>query len=108
MYKCIKLKERNLTQVLNNSVSLNNLDISPNSTLINHVKTKEISTSINHATETTVLPISINNTNHSKHSTTSGVELIIENIKPDPVWNYLKYLYIYICYVILINLIYIR
>lgn len=81
------MQERNLTQVLNNSVSLNNLDISPrhfNSSSINNVKLKDLSAPVKSVSETAVLKSS-NKINHSKNSTPSAVELIIDNIKPDPV-----------------------
>ncbi|XP_025203346.1 patronin isoform X4 [Melanaphis sacchari] len=84
--KKIVSKERNLTQVLNNSVSLNNLDISPrhfNSSTI--AKSKELSTPVKSASESAVLQSSNNKINRSKISNSTGVELIIENQNPDPV-----------------------
>lgn len=77
-----------MTQVLNNSVSLNNLDISPrnfNSSTSTYSKSKEFSTPVKSASESTVLQISNNKTNYPKSSTPTGVELIIENSTPDPV-----------------------
>jgi len=82
-------QERNLTQVLNNSVSLNNLDISPrhfNSSTI--AKSKEFSTPVKSASESAVLQNSNSKINRSKNSISSGVELIIENQNPDPVCIY--------------------
>ncbi|XP_060856051.1 patronin isoform X4 [Metopolophium dirhodum] len=84
--KKIVSKERNLTQVLNNSVSLNNLDISPrhfNSSTI--AKSKEFSTPVKSASESAVLQSSNSKINRSKISPSTGVELIIENQNPDPV-----------------------
>ncbi|CAH1732677.1 patronin [Aphis gossypii] len=84
--KKIVSKERNLTQVLNNSVSLNNLDISPrhfNSSTI--AKSKELSTPVKSASESAVLQSSNDKINRSKVSASTGVELIIENQNPDPV-----------------------
>lgn len=80
-----------MTQVLNNSVSLNNLDISSrnfNSSPIHNGKSKEFSTPVKSASESAVLQ----NTNKKlyKSSSPSGVELIIENSNPDPVRNKLK------------------
>lgn len=79
-----------MTQVLNNSVSLNNLDISSrnfNSSTHNG-KSKEFSTPVKSASESAVLQ----NTNKKlyKTSSPSGVELIIENSNPDPVRNKFK------------------
>lgn len=77
-----------MTQVLNNSVSLNNLDITPrnfNSSLMNHAKSKEFSTPVKSASESAVLQGSNNRINRPKNSTPTGVELIIENSNPDPV-----------------------
>lgn len=82
------LQERNLTQVLNNSVSLNNLDISPrnfNSFSTNNAKSKEFSTPVKSASESAVLQGLNNKTISSKSPTPTAVELIIENSKPDPV-----------------------
>ncbi|XP_022172106.1 patronin isoform X5 [Myzus persicae] len=84
--KKIVSKDRNLTQVLNNSVSLNNLDISPrhfNSSTI--AKSKELSTPLKSASESAVLQSSNSKINRSKTPTSTGVELIIENQNPDPV-----------------------
>lgn len=75
-----------MTQVLNNSVSLNNLDISPrhfNSSTI--AKSKEFSTPVKSASESAVLQSSNSKINRSKTSPSTGVELIIENQNPDPV-----------------------
>ncbi|VVC34989.1 Hypothetical protein CINCED_3A002661 [Cinara cedri] len=86
--KKIVSKDRNLTQVLNNSVSLNNLDISSrnfNSSINNGKSSKDFSTPVKSASESAVLQSSNNKTKLSKTSTPSGVELIIENSNPDPV-----------------------
>lgn len=75
-----------MTQVLNNSVSLNNLNISSknfNSFPTNNGKSKEFSTPVKSASESAVLQ-NLNKIKHNK-SSPSGVELIIENSKPDPV-----------------------
>lgn len=86
--KCIfYLQDRNLTQVLNNSVSLNNLDISPRrnsstNNLFNNGRSKEFSTPVKSASESAVLQSS---SSKPKISTPTGVELIIENSNPDPV-----------------------
>lgn len=82
------MQERNLTQVLNNSVSLNNLDILPrnlNSSPLNNAKFKEVSSPVKSASESAVMQGSNSEINRSKISTPSGVELIIENSNPDPV-----------------------
>lgn len=82
------LQERNMTQVLNNSVSLNNLDISPrhfNSSSTNNTMPKEFSTPVKSASESAVMHGLNNKMNHSKPSTPTAVEIIIENSKPDPV-----------------------
>lgn len=77
-----------MTQVLNNSVSLNNLDISPrqsnfsSNNSFNNNKPKEFSTPVKSASESAVLQSS--NT-RSKASAPTAVELIIENSNPDPV-----------------------
>jgi len=71
-------------------VSLNNLDISSrnfNSSTI--AKSKEFSTPVSKsASESAVLQNSNSKINHSRTSTSSGVELIIENQNPDPVCIY--------------------
>ncbi|XP_050529806.1 patronin isoform X2 [Daktulosphaira vitifoliae] len=84
--KKIMSKERNLTQTVNNSVSLSNLDISPKPVTLsslNNPKPKSLSTPAKTILETTV----IQNSNHyvNQPKTSTGMELIIENSKPDPV-----------------------
>lgn len=82
----VNLQDRNLTQVLNNSVSLKNIDISPkNSNSFSTNKSKEFPTPVKSASEPAVMQSSNNQTNHTKVSTPTGVELIIENSTPDPV-----------------------
>lgn len=80
------MQDKNLTQVLNNSVSLNNLDILPrnlNSSSLNSAKFQEMSSPVKSASESAVLQGSSSVVNHSKISTPFGVELIIENFNPD-------------------------
>ncbi|XP_050439779.1 patronin isoform X2 [Adelges cooleyi] len=85
--KKIISKERNLTQTLNNSVSLSNLDISPRHVTlssINSSKPKEFSSPVKSASDSAV----VQNSSHSKVSpakTSTAVEIIIENSNPDPV-----------------------
>lgn len=82
----VNLQDRNLTQVLNNSVSLKNIDISPkNSNSFTTNKSKEFSTPVKSASEPAVMQSSNNKTNHTKMSTPAGSTLIIENSIPDPV-----------------------
>lgn len=96
-----------MTQVLNNSVSLNNLDISPrnfNSSSTNNTMSKEFCTPIKSASESTVMQSLNNKINHSKTSTPTGVEIIIENSKPDPVWRKKNVFYV----VLLIVIVYVK
>lgn len=84
---CLNSQERSLTHVLNNSVSLSNLDISPpghhsSTNLLNSDKSKEFSTPVKSVSQPAVLQTP---STKSKSSTPTGVELIIENSHPDPV-----------------------
>lgn len=88
-------------------MSLNNLDISPrncNSSASNFSKSKEFSSPVKSVSESTVLQNLNNETNHPKSSTPTGVELIIENSNPDPVWIliFLKLIVVLLIYYIII------
>lgn len=78
-----------MTQTVNSSVSLSNLDISPKPVTLsslNNPKPKSLSsTPVKSTTESTVMQNSNHHVNQPKTST--AVELIIENSKPDPVKN---------------------
>lgn len=68
-----------MTQVLNNSVSLSNLNILPK----NFHFSSTNSTPVKSASESTVN--SSDNKNCSKTSTPTRIDISIENSKPDPV-----------------------
>lgn len=69
-----------MTQVLNNSVSLSNLNILPKNF---HFSSNNSSTPVKSASESTVN--SSDNKNCSKTSTPTRIDISIENSKPDPV-----------------------
>lgn len=99
----INLQDRNLTQVLNNSVSLKNIDISPKSSnSFSTNKSKEFSSPIKSASEPAVAQSLNNKTNHTKVSTPTGSTLIIENSTPDPVRKTL-FLLLLLFYIVLLS-----